>query len=84
MVWWLIPLVAMATAIIWTALLARRERRRADEKWRAARLAKVGHKLVETTLPTGPAEGKRRTASTVGGEDGQGGQDDAPADPSAS
>lgn len=62
MVWWLVPLLATAVAIVWTAVLRRRERRRADESWRAQRLAKVGGKLIDPTqtpqVPvTGPAAG---------------------------
>lgn len=49
--WWLIPIVAVAVAILWTSLLARRERRRADEKWRAQRFVKVGQQLMDTELP---------------------------------
>lgn len=49
--WWLIPIVAVALAILWTSFLARRERRRADEKWRAQRFAEVGKQLVDTELP---------------------------------
>ena len=47
MVWWLVPLVATAVAIVWTSVLRRRERRRADESWRAKKLAKVGGKLID-------------------------------------
>ncbi|MCB0915233.1 MAG: hypothetical protein H6525_11510 [Actinobacteria bacterium] len=49
--WWLIPVAATLVAIMWTAVLARRERRRADEKWRAKRMAKVGKRLAATELP---------------------------------
>lgn len=49
--WWLIPLVATAVAILWTSVLARRERRRSDEEWRARKLAKVGQRLLDTELP---------------------------------
>lgn len=57
-VWLLIPLVAVVIAMVWTAALARRERRRADERWRAQRLAELGSVLVvaptvePTTSPT--------------------------------
>ncbi|MDQ1246099.1 MAG: hypothetical protein QG597_466 [Actinomycetota bacterium] len=56
--WWLIPLVATAVAIVWTAVLARRERRRSDDEWRARKLAAVGQRLMDTPLPSsgrGPA-----------------------------
>ncbi len=58
MVWWLVPLVATAVAIVWTAVLRRRERRRADESWRAQRLAKVGGKLIDPDkTPHAPTTG---------------------------
>lgn len=49
--WWAIPIGATFVAILWTALLARRERRRADETWRAKKLAKVGRRLLDTEVP---------------------------------
>lgn len=51
MAWWAIPVGATLVAILWTALLARRERRRADETWRAKRMAKVGRRLLDTDVP---------------------------------
>lgn len=52
LVWWLIPLVSSAVAVIWTTVLARRERRRSSPQWRAQRLAEVGHVLA---APRGPS-----------------------------
>lgn len=50
-VWLLIPLAAVIVAMIWTAALARSERRRADERWRAQRLAELGSVLAATATP---------------------------------
>ena len=61
-IWLLIPIGAVVAAMAWTAMLARKERRRADEKWRAARLAERGGVLVSETsaspvaVPGSPAE----------------------------
>jgi len=52
-VWLLIPLTAMVIAMVWTAVLSRRERRRADERWRAQRLAELGGVLSVTDTPLG-------------------------------
>jgi hypothetical protein len=49
LVWLLIPLLAVFVAILWTAWLARRERQRADEDWRAKRLAALGSVLTAST-----------------------------------
>lgn len=49
--WWAIPLGATFLAIVVTSILARRERRRADESWRAKRFAKNGRKLMDTRVP---------------------------------
>lgn len=50
LVWWLGPLVAVGVAILVTALLRRRELRRANEDWRAAQLAKKGAVLYSEQL----------------------------------
>ncbi len=42
LVWWLIPLLSTVVAVFWTAMLARRERVRSSEEWRAARLVEIG------------------------------------------
>lgn len=52
-VWLLIPLAAVIVAMIWTAGLARKERRRADERWRAQRLAELGSVLSTPTAGAG-------------------------------
>ncbi len=57
LVWWLIPLVSGVVAVIWTSVLARRERRRNSPKWRAQRLAEVGHLLTDSV---GRASGGRK------------------------
>lgn len=54
-VWLLIPLMAMIVAMLWTAALARSERRRADERWRAQRMAERGSVLSTTGTPA-PAQ----------------------------
>lgn len=64
-VWLLIPIAAVVVAMVWTAMLARHERRRADEKWRAARMAELGGVLVtDTGLSADPPE-----PATAGSED---------------
>jgi hypothetical protein len=56
LVWWLIPLVSGVVAVIWTSVLARRERRRNSPQWRAQRLAEVGHvlRVAKEPPPTKP------------------------------
>lgn len=49
-VWLLIPLVAVLVALGWTSWLARRERQRANEDWRARRLAQLGPVLAATEV----------------------------------
>lgn len=48
--WLLIPLVAVVIALGWTSWLARKERQRADEDWRARRLAQLGPVLAATEV----------------------------------
>lgn len=48
--WLLIPLFAVAVALGWTSWLARRERQRADEEWRARRMAQLGSVLTTTQV----------------------------------
>lgn len=48
--WLLIPLFAGMVAVAWTGWLARRERQRADEDWRAKRLAALGPVLAATPV----------------------------------
>lgn len=56
-VWLLIPLTAVIVAMIWTAALARKERHRADERWRAQRLAELGSVLsTPATSADAPAD----------------------------
>lgn len=64
-VWLLIPLTAVVVAMIWTAALARRERRRADERWRAQRLAELGAVLSSpATTADAPADPTSDSAQT--------------------
>jgi hypothetical protein len=72
LVWWLIPLVSGAVAVIWTSVLARRERRRSSPQWRAERLAEVGHLLMVQERGAGdrqrPGVGDRRERGAGDGE----------------
>lgn len=64
-VWLLIPLTAVIVAMVWTAALARKERRRADERWRAQRLAELGAVLsTPVDASEAPADGVADSAST--------------------
>jgi cytochrome c-type biogenesis protein CcmH/NrfF len=57
--WWAIPLGATFLAIVVTSILARRERRRSDDAWRAKRFVKNGRKLMGTRVPGEPPPSDR-------------------------
>ena len=59
LVWWLIPLLSTVVAVFWTAALARRERTRSNEDWRAARLVELGgvRSVLAGQEPTPPHGG---------------------------